>query len=161
MEILEITKEAAVKAHDEAPTKLKAMLESLFGKKHFQKDVKDRVKSVKDAVNELGEDDVEVIELRKLENAGITGHLLNYQMAVVITKALNEEWIPDWTNSNQYKYFPWFKMGSSSGVGFSYGGCGSWCANSSVGSRLAFRSSDLAKYAGTEFTEIFKGFMVK
>lgn len=36
-----------------------------------------------------------------------------YKM-IVIAEALNEEWIPDWDNHNEYKYYPWFKMSPSS-----------------------------------------------
>ncbi|WP_234111392.1 hypothetical protein [Chryseobacterium sp. R2A-55] len=123
------------------------------------KDVTERIKSIDDAVEELGENDLEVIELRKLQKAEITSHILKNQMAVVIIKALNEGWVPDWTNSSQYKYFPWFKMCSSSGVGFSCTVCDGWNTLSLVGSRLALKNSGLAKYAGTQFTSIFKDFM--
>ena len=27
-----------------------------------------------------------------------------------ITEALNEGWRPDWNNTNEYKYFPWFRI---------------------------------------------------
>ena len=39
-ETLEITRQAAIKAHDEASTKGKTLLENLFGKRVFQKDIK-------------------------------------------------------------------------------------------------------------------------
>lgn len=159
MKNLEITQEAAQKAHENAKTSGKELLENLFGKKVFQKDITERIKSIDDAVEELGGNDVEVIELFKLQKAGITSHILKQQMAVVIIKALNEEWVPDWSDSSQYKYFAWFKMGSSSGVGFSCGDYVFWSSNSAVGSRLALKSSSLAKYAGTQFTGIFKDFM--
>ncbi len=159
METLQITKEAAILAHDEANTKGKTLLENLFGKKTFLKDIKDRIKSIDDAIAELGENDIEVVELRKLQAVGITSHIFYQQMTVVFTKALNEGWKPDWTNSSEYKYFAWFKMGSSSGVGFAYYVCGSWGTDSYVGSRLCFKSRDLAEYAGKQFAEIYKEFM--
>jgi signal-transduction protein with cAMP-binding, CBS, and nucleotidyltransferase domain len=159
METLQITKEAAILAHEEASSKGKTLLENLFGKKTFLKNIKDRVKSIEDAIAELGEDDVEVIELRKLQDSGITSHILKQQIMVVITKALNEGWIPDWSNSNETKYFPWFRMGSSSGSGFSFHVCDSWGTYSHVGSRLCFKSRELAEYAGKQFTEIYKEFM--
>lgn len=159
METLQITKEAAILAHEEASSKGKTLLENLFGKKTFLKNIKDRVKSIEDAIAELGEDDVEVIELRKLQDSGITSHILKQQIVVVITKALNEGWTPDWSNSNETKYFPWFRMGSSSGSGFSFNGYGGWATSSTVGSRLCFKSRELAEYAGKQFTEIYKEFM--
>ena len=50
-ETLEITKEAAIKAHDEASTKGKTLLENLFGKRVFQKDIKQRVTCLEDVVS--------------------------------------------------------------------------------------------------------------
>src|ERR1035437_4245128 len=32
--------------------------------------------------------------------------------AVVITKALVADWKADWKDSNQYKWYPWFRMSS-------------------------------------------------
>src|ERR1700680_3512989 len=35
----------------------------------------------------------------------------------IIAKALNKGWVPDWNNSNQYKWYSWFKY---SGSGFRF-----------------------------------------
>ncbi len=42
-----------------------------------------------------------------------------------IAKALNEGWTPDWTNGNEYKYYPWFDL-SKGASGFSYNGYFYW-----------------------------------
>lgn len=80
---------------------------------------------------------------------------------VIIAKAINGDWIPDWTNYDEYKYYPWFEMGSSSGVGFSCDAFGNWAAGSGVGSRLCFKDRDTAKYVGTQFLELYKAYFVK
>lgn len=46
-----------------------------------------------------------------------------YKM-IVIAEALNEAWIPDWDNYNEYKYYPWFEMSPSS-----FAVDGSFCAD--------------------------------
>lgn len=122
------------------------------------KNIIGRVKSIDDAINELGETDVEVAELRKLENANITSHILYKQQAVVISKALNEGWIADCTNIYQAKYEPRFYYDSSAG-GFVFGGCDYWDASPTVGSRLCFHSSELAKYFGTQFIDIHRKYL--
>ena len=81
-----------------------------------------------------------------------------YRILKLLVKSLNEEWTADWNDDNQGKYSPWFYMGGSSG--FRYDDFGNWNSSSRVGSRLCFKSSDLAKYAGTQFTEVFKQFML-
>lgn len=122
------------------------------------KNIIERVKSIDDAINELGETDVEVAELRKLENANITSHILYKQQAVVIAKALNEGWIADYTNIDQTKYEPRFYYDSSAG-GFVFHDYGRWSSATSVGSRLCFHSSKLAKYFGTQFIDIYRKYL--
>ena len=56
---------------------------------------------------------------------------------IIINKAINGDWVPDWNNSNEYKYYPWFEMGSPSGGGFSYDDYDSWNTNSNVSSHLS------------------------
>ena len=156
-ETLEITRQAAIKAHDEASTKGKTLLENLFGKRVFQKDITERVKSVEDAIKELGNDDVEVIQLNRMKSIGLQNHIIGNQELIVIAKALNEGWQPDWQNDNQYKYFPWFDMDDSSSAGrFSFCGSDYQRSGSFVGSRLCFKSRELSNYAENQFEDIYR-----
>ncbi|MFV5697782.1 hypothetical protein ACM55H_05385 [Flavobacterium sp. ZT3R17] len=153
METLQIDKANALKAHEEASIKGKSLLENLFGKKVFLKDVKDRIKNFDDVLAENG------ISREDFETSckGLEPDEIAYRMAKLVCIAFNEGWLPDWTNSNEYKYAPYFRMGSSSGVGFSYHDYDVWAASSGVGSRLCFKSSDLASHAGKLFEqEIYK-----
>ncbi|MGB5818839.1 MAG: hypothetical protein WBG90_05090 [Saonia sp.] len=77
---------------------------------------------------------------------------------IIIAEALNEGWQPDWGNGKWDKYFPWFNMGGSSGSGFSYHACGRGHSTSYCGSRLCFKSSELAKYAGNQFLHLYKDY---
>ena len=74
---------------------------------------------------------------------------------VVITEALNEGWKPDWKDYSEDKYYPWFKND-----GFSFDGVGGWFASSAVGSRLCFKSEELAKYAGKKFIKLYKDYFL-
>jgi hypothetical protein len=87
--------------------------------------------------------------------------MIDHAKLVIIAKAINGDWIPDWNNGKWDKYYPWFVMGSSSGVGFSYFGYDDWDATSFVGSRLCFESGEKARYAGTQFKELYKSYFVK
>ena len=50
--------------------------------------------------------------------------MLAHAKLVIIARAANrlanngKEWKPDWNNSGQYKYYPWFWMAGSSGFRF-------------------------------------------
>ncbi len=76
---------------------------------------------------------------------------------VIIVRALNEGWVPDWSDERQHKYYPWFKMSSPSGPAFD--DCAYWLSNSDVGSRLCFKSRELAEYAGKQFISIYTDFL--
>jgi len=89
------------------------------------------------------------------EQKAMTAH---YKLTV-IAKALNEGWKPKWENSDQTKYYPWFNMDQSDG-GFSYNGYDDHCSGSSVGSRLCYHSREVAKYAGTQFEDLYKDYMI-
>jgi hypothetical protein len=81
-----------------------------------------------------------------------------YRFLKLLAKSLNQGWVPNWNDNNEYKYGAWFYMSGSSGfrsLDYDF-----WNSDSDVGSRLCFKSSELAKYAGTQFTESFKQFML-
>ena len=81
-----------------------------------------------------------------------------YKM-IVIAEALNEGWIPDWDNYNEYKYYPWFEMSPSS---FAFGDAdyGSAYAVAGSGSRLCLKSKELSEYCGKQFIDLWKQFII-
>ncbi|MCL1657436.1 hypothetical protein M2T79_12595 [Elizabethkingia miricola] len=119
------------------------------------KDIKERIKTFADVLNHFGIDETYFNE----QNEDLESDEVAYRKVKLIVKALNEGWTPDWSDSDQYKYFPWFNMGSSSGAGFSCNVYDHWYSLSPVGSRLCFKNRDLAKYAGQQFESIYKEFM--
>ena len=118
----------------------------------------ERIKSIDDAINELGEDDEDVKALRVIENLSIPKHIISQLQSIIIAKALNEGWIADYTNIGQTKYEPRFHYDSSAG-GFVCYDYGRWSSATSVGSRLCFHSSKLAKYFGTQFIDIYRKYL--
>ena len=120
------------------------------------KDIKERIKTFDDVLNHFGIDKTYFNEL----NQDLESDEVAYRKVKLIVKALNEGWTPDWTDSNQYKYLPWFNMGSSSGAVSSYDLCDYWDTSSLVGSRFCFKSRDLAKYAGQQFESIYKDYLL-
>ena len=155
-ETLEITRQAAIKAHDEASTKGKTLLENLFGKRVFQKDIKERIKTFDDVIRELGDDPE---EFKNAISIMEEPDEIAYVKLKLIAKALNEGWTPDWSNGEWDKWYPWFKMDDSSSAGrFSFCAAVNRYSLSLIGSRLCFKSKDLATYAGTQFLDIYKDF---
>lgn len=67
---------------------------------------------------------------------------------VVRNEALNQGWKPDYNDSSQKKWIPWFR-GVSSG-GFVFYATGYYCSAADAGgaSRLCFRTEALARHSG-------------
>lgn len=155
MENLTITKESAIKAYEAAGKNEKKLLENLLGKDVFApKEVTERIKSFLDVLADMGI----THEEWQSSCAGLTSDEIAYRQLVLIAQSLNEGWVPDWGNSNEYKYYPWFNMGGSAGSSFSFYDFVSDSSRSLVGSRLCYKSRKLAEYAAKQFIEIYKQF---
>lgn len=190
---INIQTENVLNAYKNGNQEQKTLLENLFGKEVFQpQDIKERIKTFDDACRELGENhpfvrayngyakniseenknDVDVLAFLKLR---------------IITAALNQGWAPDWTNGDEYKYYPWFCLytedeynslddddkerccrvvGRSRNFASAYGGLvyahasyASSGSNTYYGSRLAFKTRELALYAGKQFVDIWCDFV--
>ncbi|WP_379963952.1 hypothetical protein [Epilithonimonas sp. UC225_85] len=119
----------------------------------------DKVKSFEDACQLLGIEPnlPEVSMLPENHQKAIIAH---YKL-VIIAQAINENWKPNWDNWNERKYYPWFDLeGSSSGSGFSYIGYVFWYTLSNVGSRLCFKTYQLAEYVGQTFIDLYKDYFL-
>lgn len=114
----------------------------------------ERIKTIADVLADNG---LTQEEFEK-QCAGLEPDEVGYRLAKLIAKSLNEGWTPDWNDDDQYKYVPYFYTGGSSGFRFS--DFDYWNSYSYVGSRLCFRSAELARYAGTQFTDVYKQFML-
>lgn len=149
MKTLELKKENAIKAFKEADANGKELLKNLFGNEYFSDKITDRIKTFLDVIDEL----------KISSNFNPTGSKdeVAYIRLKLIAECLNEGWTPNWDDTNETKYYPYFDM--RSGVGFSDSLCDYWRANSCVGSRLCFKSRELAEYAGKQFEVIYKDFL--
>lgn len=131
----------------------------------FTEEVEDapRVKSYEEACERVGvepltEERIKALELRPDEVAR--------KKLEVITAALNEGWSPDWNNTSEYKYYPYFYIEPrrrSAYAGLSctrtYIAASSTTAN--IGSRLCFHDHETARYAGKTFTELYEQLLLQ
>lgn len=156
-QILEIKKQNAIEAFNSADAKGKVMLTRLFGAKNLYDKITDRVKTFEDACEVVAPSE----DLKAMLNyTGTDPDMISaqaYAKLIIIIRTLNEGWVPDWSDDDQPKYMPWFKH--QSGFGLVYVDYGSWYTHSIVGSRLCFRSSQLAEYAGKQFADIYNAYL--
>lgn len=141
-------KKQLLEAYNKADKKGKQLLESLYGAETFAPDIQSRIKSFEDACGVLG------IAVASVLSGHDTPDEAAYKKLKVICQALNEGWTPDWENDDEYKYYPYFDMSG----GFSFGYVDYYYRNSCVGSRLCFRTRELATYAANQFTDLYKTF---
>ena len=183
---LEISRENAIAAYDNTNDAGRKLLENLFGKDIFvKKDITERVKTFEDAREALGDEHPLVKEYWGVVNVDldITQDLIAYLKLRIITAALNEGWEPQFTE-DECLYYPWFKFFTQSELnemsdddksrvvgrafnnsnafgGLAYANVGSASSYSSgyYGSRFAFRTRELADYAGRQFVELYADFV--
>ena len=151
MKQLVIDEKRAKELYPSASSDLKGILEDTFTKQFFSTKITDRVQSFEDACKELDIDPDEQYCDRHDSPDDIA-----YKKLKIIIRALNEGWKPDWNNSSQPKYWNWFYF-DSPGFRFDFAGCD--YAYSVVGSRLCFKSRELAEYAAKQFLDLYKQFL--
>ena len=117
-----------------------------------------KIKTFEDACKALKINPALLLDVSMLPEGDRKHIIANYKL-IKIAEALNEGWKPDWENYNERKYYPWFSMDTPSGFGFSYSHCDHSLSSSGVGSRLCFKSSELAEYAGKQFEAIYNDYL--
>ena len=83
-----------------------------------------------------------------------------FHKLVVITRALNEGWRPDWANTNQPKWFNWWWANGNAGLASAYSYSAPSASHASIGSRLCFKSEALADYAAETFKELYEDYLM-
>lgn len=148
--------------------------------------VMERIKTFDDACREVtGKSEEEWLAENETEK--MEPDVLAYLKMRIIVAALNEGWKPTF-KENECRYYPYYyaytkseweslsasrrkelepsvclvggssNNGSWSGPLYVYSGDAWSFADSSIGARLAFKSGELARYAGKQFFDIFKDF---
>lgn len=184
---LKINVENVLSEYTNADENGKKLLENLFGKDVFvPKNVMDRVKTFEDACRELGENHPLVKSYETLCSVDTDSNLETYAKLRIIVAALNEGWEPMFT-TEEWRYYPWFYIYTQEEIekmdedekkelclwgGNAYNGpqCGLGCSfsnnafsdsDTNCGARLALKSSELAKYCGKQFIEIWSDYLFK
>lgn len=152
--------------------------------------VTERVKTLDDACHELGETHPLVQQLNLYEQhiaPTVEGadDILALLRLRIVAAALNEGWTPYWGNKDEYKWYPWFYIlteeeydnldeedkcrvvgranysaVASGGLVFSDANYVSSGSVTGGGSRLAFKSKELAVYCAKQFGELWADFLI-
>lgn len=185
MDILKIDKEKAINAYQQGSKEQKKVLERLFGVETFEtKSVMDRIKTFDDALKELNSFRPLVKEYKALCKEDVTENMIAYSRLCIVTAALNEGWTPQFVKG-ECRYFPYFYLYSKEDIermtegqksclefrsfssAYAYGGVSGCCSgygsayvNASIGSRFAFKTRELAEYAGKQFIDLYADYLL-
>lgn len=135
-----------------------------FYKEEDYEEITDRVKTYEDACKVLG---VEPIDEQNAKARGFRPDEIARRKLETITASLNEGWKPDWNNTNQCKYYPYFyiqenaKGEGSAGLSYAYTGYAATSTSAGIGSRLCFHASRLAQYASNQFTDLYEQLLIE
>jgi len=148
---LTIDETTAKQIYKNADSSLKTILEETFTKQFFSEKLIDRIKTYSDVCKELGVKELTIKDFNFLPVNQRDRALANHQIEN-ISELFNEGWKPNFSNYNEYKYYPYFERKSSGWV-FSDCYCRSYLSD--VSSAFYFKSSEIATYCGKQFIDIY------
>lgn len=189
---LTISVNNALNAYRNTDENGRELLEHLFGKEVFElKDVKERIKTFEDAMNELGAENPLVTmyesymkDLPEKDNADVD--VTAYLKLRIIAAALNEGWKPKF-DGEERRWYPYFYtytkeeydrldeddkkdcrvVGRAVNIAIVDGGVvfagafSAWSFSMTIsGSRLAFRTEELAEYCGKQFIDLWIEYLI-
>lgn len=87
--------------------------------------------------------------------------IIAFYKLCVITQWRNEGWEPNWNDPNEWKYYPWFYLKSdAAGLGFSYSDSAASHAYALIGSRLCFKSRQLAIESANDLLPLYEDMLL-
>lgn len=138
------------KGYDEANSKQKELIKQYFKINTF--DLSD-IKSFDDILKISGKT-LEDILIYKSPKTTREIRLNAFSKIELIKEVVNQGWIEDWNNNNEYKYYPWFNFASG---GFRFDASGSDCSD--FCSALAFyKTKKISDFVGKTFLKEYKEF---
>lgn len=187
---MEVKKENIIAAYNAADDNGKKMLRALFSDVDFSyeerknKPITEHIKTLEDAILELGDDNTLVIEY-EMAHKCVDYNLKAYLALRIICAALNEGWEPEFTE-DEWKWVPWHHLWTAeelskkddnwkqnyhlisldnykteyTGFAYSYSIHTPSTASAYFGPRLCLKSRELADYFGKQFINLWADFLL-
>ncbi|MGK4567812.1 hypothetical protein [Flavobacterium sp. 3HN19-14] len=158
---LELTRENAIAAYDQADKKFRTTLEILFGKDIFLKDVTQRLISFDAVCKEMGKSRMEY-ETASTNPDIISGMALAKWLLIVTAFNKSTAEVVNWFNSSQWKYVPWMVSNKAAPSGWSLRVVAGRLTRTDACARQHFLKKEHFEFAMTvpEFKEIFLTYFV-
>ena len=123
--------------------------------------IMDRIKTFEDALA-LADEKTREEYLKSVEGFN-TPDEIAYKKLKLITKVVNEGWVADYKNPLQHKYFlcgGTLYNGALAGLLCAYCDFSSGASYVTVGSRLNFKSREIAEYMGRQFVDLWNDYLL-
>jgi len=121
------------------------------------------IKTIKDACKKTGYD-MSKFPKEDLLKTKFGRPLIAANNLMIVHEAVNNGWKPDWSDTNQYKYFPWHWIKKDAnhptGFGFSSSYFGDSLTRTGLGSLLCCESSEKAIYIAKQFKKDWKDLLL-
>ena len=182
-----INKDTIINAYQQATEEQKELLMNMFGKSMFKpKDIRDRIKTFDDAFNALGDKHELVKEYKNLIVCDcFSRDIIAYAKLRIIAEALNEGWKPTF-DDGEHRYYPMIyiytkedyeelsenkkkelivvgnskiKLNENCGDIYALEVSTSSYSVFSNGYHIALKTSELAKYCGKQFIDIWADYL--
>lgn len=132
---------------------------TLVDKEVKHEDIRDKIKTFEDAAHIAIETPEGYGLLTEYERSvNIKSDTKAYIMLKLITYVLNEGWKPS-LEEEEKRWYPCFAI-SNHGASSEYANFATSYAVKYYGSHMAFKSKELAEYAGKQFIDIYKSFLI-
>lgn len=154
MKTLSISYDSAKQAFSKASDENKEFLKNLFPDQNFDKYDLDRIKSYEDSCADQGRPVLDISAFSALHEDDREYSFFHHRVTTIIRSLNRKEdgtyWVPDFSDSDQPKYYLLYEWGSS-GSGFRFYDYNYGYVGSSVGSRLHFKDKETALYFKDNF----------
>lgn len=123
------------------------------------KDIRERVKTLEDAIDILGKDHPVVLDYYGICIGTDAPDIRAYAKLRVIVTALNEGWKPILGDEHEPHYVPYF-VRTNDGKNIVFDGVGRECEPISYCSQFYFKTKELAEYCGKQFVDIWRDYLL-
>lgn len=148
MKTLKIDANKALELYPKASPEMKEIFHSTFGEEFFKpKSLFDTIKSYSDVCKALDQDEVTKADFSdEIFTDETIEKLIAYTQLKQIEQLFNGDWVKNWNNSNQQKWYPYFTR-NNTGWGF---GFSDYYCSGSYGRVCCYKDKQTSDFIGNQ-----------
>ena len=156
MKNLKIDETKAKQLYKTASKDFKEVLHDTFGEEFFNDSLFDRIKNLDDIYEELGRTQPTLKDFSFLPKEKRV-KALSFIHIQAIEEVFNEGWVPNWKNTGEYKYYPYFEYKAQGGWSLFF--CYFFFYSGSDGQPAFFKSKEIVGHVIRYFMFVYKDYL--